>query len=92
MRRRSVSYLGAALGTALLPGAPRSHTPSPSRSDGGRVLRIVSPFEFAGPDPARSGSVPSRMRVGEMLLGGDPEGRPVPMLAAHWSASTDGLL
>ncbi len=32
------------------------------------------------------------MGIGEMLLGADPEGRPVPMLAAHWSVSPDGLL
>ncbi|WP_043338045.1 ABC transporter substrate-binding protein [Belnapia moabensis] len=89
MLRRSLGALGAA---ALLARPALGHAPAVARRSGERVLRVVAPFEFAGPDPARSGHVFARMGVGEMLLGADPEGRPVPMLAASWSGSPDGLL
>ncbi|MBL6080055.1 ABC transporter substrate-binding protein [Belnapia sp. T18] len=89
MFRRSLGALGAA---TLVARPARSHAPATTRRPGERVLRVVAPFEFAGPDPARSGHVFARMGVGEMLLGADPEGRPVPMLAECWSTSPNGLL
>ena len=88
MLRRSLGALGA---VALLARPALGHAPRFDRRPGERVLRVVSPVEFAGPDPARSGHVFARMGVGEMLLGTDTDGRPVPMLAASWNASPDGL-
>ncbi len=89
MLRRSLGAVGAA---ALLARPALGHAPATGRRTGERVLRVVAPFEFAGADPARSGHVFARMGVGEMLLGADPDGRPVPMLAERWSISPDGLL
>lgn len=88
MRRRSLTGLGA----ALLARPALGHTPVAPAQEGDRVLRVVASFEFSGTDPARSGHVFARMGVGEMLLGADAEGRPVPMLAAEWSTASDGLL
>src|SRR3712207_8452404 len=51
-RSRSLGALGAA---ALLARPALSHVPRGDRHPGERVLRVVSPVEFAGPDPARSG-------------------------------------
>ena len=45
----------------------------------GRVLRVASPFEIGGLDPARSGHVFQRMQVAEPLVGTDEQGRLAPL-------------
>ncbi len=54
-------------------------------------LRIVSPWEITGLDPARSGFIFSRLEIAETLVTADDGGRPTPALAASWSVSDDRL-
>jgi peptide/nickel transport system substrate-binding protein len=54
----------------------------PAAAQGARTLRVASPFEIGGLDPARSGHVFQRMQVAEALVGADEQGRVVPLLAA----------
>ncbi|PWC91511.1 ABC transporter substrate-binding protein [Azospirillum sp. TSH100] len=56
-----------------------------------RTLRVVSPLEIGGIDPARSGYIFTRMGVAETLVGADSQGRPLPALAESWRVSDDGL-
>ncbi|HEV7368756.1 ABC transporter substrate-binding protein [Arenibaculum sp.] len=55
-----------------------------------RTLRIASPWEITGLDPARSGYIFARMQVAETLVTADGAGRPLPGLARSWSVSPDG--
>ena len=57
----------------------------------GRVLRVASPFEIGGLDPARSGHVFQRMQVAEPLVGTDEQGRLAPLLAESWRLNDDRL-
>lgn len=85
LTRRSALAAGTAAGAlALAPQAPRAQT-------GPRVLRIVSPWEITGLDPARSGYVFARLQVLETLVGADDGGVTVPELAQSWSLSDDRL-
>lgn len=56
-----------------------------------RTLRIVTPLEFRGIDPARGGYVFLRMSIAETLVAPDREGRLLPSLATAWTADEDGL-
>lgn len=57
---------------------------------GDRPVNIVAPFEITGLDPAKTGDVFQRMRIGETLVGVDATGKPVPTLATGWTTSADG--
>ncbi len=72
---------------ALWPAAALAQGPG----DASRVLRIVSPWEINGLDPARSGYVFARLQVAETLVGADDGGRAVPGLAREWTISQDRL-
>ncbi|MCA3263556.1 MAG: ABC transporter substrate-binding protein [Telmatospirillum sp.] len=63
----------------------------PAAADETRTLRIVSPWEITGLDPARSGYIFARLQVAETLVGADNGGNPVPSLAENWTVSPDGL-
>jgi peptide/nickel transport system substrate-binding protein len=70
----------------LLPALAR-----PALAQPGAVLRVVSPFEIGGLDPARSGHVFQRMQVAEPLVGTDGAGALRPLLAAGWRLDADRL-
>ena len=56
-----------------------------------RALRIVSPWEISGIDPAQSGYFFTRLQIAETLVGADDGGLPQPGLAASWALSDDRL-
>ncbi|WP_298369782.1 ABC transporter substrate-binding protein [Azospirillum sp.] len=82
--RRLLPCLIACLALALTPAASAKDVAS-------RTLRVVSPLEIGGIDPARSGYIFTRMGVAETLVGADAQGRPLPALAESWRVSDDGL-
>jgi peptide/nickel transport system substrate-binding protein len=84
MFRLGLAVLAA---VALSPAAARAQ----AAGDASRVLRIVSPWEITGLDPARSGYVFGRLQVAETIVGADDGGRPVPGLARDWTISDDRL-
>ena len=61
------------------------------RSQPAPVLQIVGPWDIGGLAPASSGHVFTRMQVAETLVNADDDGRLLPGLAEHWSASSDRL-
>jgi peptide/nickel transport system substrate-binding protein len=63
----------------------------PAAAQAARTLRVASPFEIGGLDPARSGYVFQRMQVAETLVGTDEQGRLVPLLASGWRLDEDRL-
>jgi len=71
----------AMAGTEALPAAAQ---------DTARVLRVVSPWEITGLDPARSGYIFARMQIAETLVGADKGGLPEAAIARSWSVSADG--
>lgn len=54
-------------------------------------MRIVSPWEITGLDPAQTGYFFTRLQVAETLVGADDGGLPQPALAASWTVSDDRL-
>lgn len=68
-----------------------SLTALPAAAQQPRTLRIVTPFEITGLDPARSGYVFARMQIAETLVGADDGGLPQPALAGSWTLSEDRL-
>lgn len=58
--------------------------------DADRVLRVVSPWEITGLDPARSGYIFARLQIAETLVGANAGGLPEPAIAQTWSISADG--
>ncbi|HBF29027.1 ABC transporter substrate-binding protein [Rhizobium sp.] len=79
-----IKTLFCTLGTSLLFAA----TPAFSAEE--RPVNIVAPFEITGLDPAKTGDLFQRMRIGETLVGTDATGKPVPTLATGWTTSADG--
>ena len=71
-RRTLLASLAAAPG--VLPGHARAQAPV-------RTLRVVTPWEIGGLDPARSGHVFQRMQIAETLVGTDTAGALAPLLA-----------
>jgi len=85
----------AKLTRRLIAGATVAATAAlavPAVADDSRTLRIVSPWEVTGLDPARSGYLFARLQVAETLVTADDGGRPVPGLAESWAVSSDGLV
>jgi peptide/nickel transport system substrate-binding protein len=81
-RRTLLASLAAAPG--ILPGHARAQATV-------RTLRVVTPWEIGGLDPARSGYVFQRMQIAETLVGTDAAGGLVPLLARAWRMDTDRL-
>src|SRR5262249_46052366 len=84
LSRRDVMRL-AGIASALAVVAPRGAAAQE------RALRIVSPWEISGIDPAQSGYFFTRLQIAEPLVGADDGGLPQPGLAASWQISDDRL-
>ncbi|MFN8704062.1 MAG: ABC transporter substrate-binding protein [Rhodospirillales bacterium] len=84
-RKLFCALLAAAVGAWSLSAA------TPAAADDARMLRIVSPWEITGLDPARSGYIFARLQIAETLVGADNGGNPMPSLAESWTVSPDGL-
>jgi peptide/nickel transport system substrate-binding protein len=82
--RRDVMRL-AGFASALAVFAPRGAAAQE------RALRIVSPWEISGIEPAQSGYFFTRLQIAETLVGADDGGLPQPALAASWALSEDRL-
>lgn len=80
-RRTTLAALAAAL------GAPRI-----ARSQRGEaVLRVVAPWEYTSYDPIDTGYILTRMQIAEGLVGVEPDGRLVGMVAERWAVDEDRL-
>jgi peptide/nickel transport system substrate-binding protein len=55
------------------------------------TLKVVSPWEIGGLQPARSGYIFQRLGIVETLLSCNADGTPEPGLAVSWGLSADGL-
>jgi peptide/nickel transport system substrate-binding protein len=55
------------------------------------VLRVVAPWEYDSPDPIETGYILRRMGIGETLIGVDPDGQLIGLLAENWSVDSDHL-
>jgi peptide/nickel transport system substrate-binding protein len=81
-RRR---FLGAA---AALPTLPAFVRPALAAE---AVLRVVAPWEYDSPDPIETGYILRRMGIGETLVGVQPDGKLVGLLAESWAVDPDHL-
>jgi peptide/nickel transport system substrate-binding protein len=81
-RRMLARLAGPVLALPALPAAaqPRAGT-----------LRVVSPWEIGGLDPARSGYIFARMQVAETLVTTDRDNTLAPLLARGWRVDANGL-
>jgi peptide/nickel transport system substrate-binding protein len=84
MYRRSFACLlaGALAGTAL--------AATPSRADD-RVLNVVAPWQVSSFDPADTGFIAARMGIAETIVGVEPDGRLVGLVASGWTLDDDRL-
>jgi peptide/nickel transport system substrate-binding protein len=80
--RRSILLGAGALMTA--PHAARGQRAEP-------VLRVVAPWEYTSNDPTDIGYILTRMQVAEGLVGVEPDGRVVGMVAERWTVDEDRL-
>lgn len=55
-----------------------------------RVLEVVGPWEVGSLNPVDSGYIFTRMQVAETLVGVEPNGKLVGLVAQSWSVSPDG--
>lgn len=55
------------------------------------VLRLVAPWEYNSDDPADTGYIHTRLGVAETLIGVQPDGTLVGLVAERWAADPDGL-
>ena len=84
MFRRSFTFLvGAALAGAGL-------TAAPARADE-RVLNVVAPWQVTSLDPADTGYIAARMGIAETIIGVEPDGKLVGLVASGWTLDDDRL-
>lgn len=81
-RRMLARLAGPILALPALPAAAQSRA---------GTLRVVSPWEIGGLDPARSGYIFVRMQVAETLVTTDRDNNLAPLLARGWRVDEDGL-
>lgn len=66
--------------------------PSLARAQRGEaVLRVVAPWEYTSNEPSDVGFILARMQVAEGLIGVEPDGRLVGLVAERWSVDEDHL-
>ncbi len=80
-RRMLARLSGAALAMPALPASAQPRA----------TLRVVTPWEIGGLDPARSGYIFARMQVAETLVTTGTDNTLTPLLARAWTVSDDGL-
>ncbi|HEY0203363.1 MAG TPA: ABC transporter substrate-binding protein [Acetobacteraceae bacterium] len=87
MFRRSV-LLGALLALAipLVPVQAQTQVQT-----GERVLQVVSPWEISSLVPSDTGYIAARLGVAETLVGVEPDGKIVGLVADRWTVSPDHL-
>jgi peptide/nickel transport system substrate-binding protein len=66
-------------------------SPRASAQRGEPVLRVVAPWEYTSNDPADIGFILTRMQVAEGLVGVEPDGRLIGLVAQSWSVDEDRL-
>ncbi|WP_354678169.1 ABC transporter substrate-binding protein [Cupriavidus plantarum] len=88
LRAAALSPLGGLLATA---SPAEAHSTSPPPAMPRNAVRAIGPWEMSSLDPLRNGYLFSRMQVTETLVDFDPDGTPVPGLAARWNVSADRL-
>lgn len=55
------------------------------------TIDVAGPFEIQSAEPSTSGHIFTNMGIAETLVGIDPEGRLLPILATGWTVSEDRL-
>ncbi len=63
----------------------------PARAQTQPTLRVVAPWEVTSLQPADTGYIFARMEVAETLVGVDPNGQLVGLVAERWSVDDDRL-
>ncbi len=78
---------------AILAGAGAIALARPPRAmaqaGGEPVLRVVAPWEYTSDDPTDTGYIHTRCGVAETLVGVQPDGKLVGVLADHWAVDAD---
>ena len=75
----------AGTGTLALAASGRAAAQPPP------VLRVVAPWEYTSDDPADTGYIHTRLGVAETLLGVEPDGELVGLIAQSWACDPDRL-
>lgn len=81
--RRLCLALAAALGLGTA-------APFPAAAQD-RLLSVVAPWQVTSLDPADTGYIAARMGIAETIVGVEPDGRLVGLVAAGWSLDDDRL-
>jgi len=76
------------LAAAVLPTLPALVRPARTAE---AVLRVVAPWEYDSPDPIETGYILRRMGIGETLVGVQPDGKLIGLLAQSWAVDPDHL-
>ena len=82
-RRSFTSLVAAALAGTGLAGAP-------ALADD-RVLNVVAPWQVTSLDPSDTGYIAARMGIAETIVGVEPDGKLVGLVASGWSLDDDRL-
>jgi peptide/nickel transport system substrate-binding protein len=82
-RRSFTSLVAATLAGSALTAA--------SASADERVLNVVAPWQVSSLDPSDTGYIAARMGIGETIVGVEPDGKLVGLVASGWSLDDDRL-
>lgn len=82
MFRRSFAALLALAGTGL--------APAPAIADE-RTLAVVAPWQVTSLEPSDTGYIAARMGIAETIVGVEPDGKLVGLVASGWSLDDDRL-
>ena len=82
-RRSFASLVAAALAGTGMAVAPASADD--------RVLNVVAPWQVTSFDPADTGYIAARMGIAETIVGVEPDGKLVGLVASGWSLDDDRL-
>jgi peptide/nickel transport system substrate-binding protein len=82
-RRSFTSLVAATLAGSALHAAPASADE--------RVLNVVAPWQVSSLDPSDTGYIAARMGIAETIVGVEPDGKLVGLVASGWSLDDDRL-